>query len=83
MSETLESRGLEPRTRRWIDFEQTLNERLHNDAVYPPIDQRSNTVRQHLYPERRAIWNQTVVWIPDGLARRYGPLDATVRHGKS
>jgi len=79
VSETLESRGLEPRTRRWIDFEQTLNERLHNDAVYPPIDQRSNTVRQHLYPERRATWNQTVVWIPDGLARRYGPLDATLR----
>ena len=73
------SRGLEPRTRRWIDFEQTLNERLHNDAVYPPIDQRSNTVRQHLYPERRPIWTQTVVWIPDGLARRYGPLDAALQ----
>ena len=79
MSETLESRGLEPRTGRWIDFEQTLNERLHNDAVYPPIDQRSNTVRPHLYPEQRAVWNQAVVWIPNGVARRYGPVDATVR----
>lgn len=71
--------GLEPRTRRWLDYEQTLNDRLNNDAVYPPIDRRSNTVRRDLYPDQRANWNQTVVWIPDRLARRYGPVDAVLR----
>lgn len=71
--------GLEPRTRRWLDYQQTLNDRLNNDVVYPPIDRRSNTVRRDLYPDQRAIWNQTVVWIPDRLARRYGPVDAVLR----
>lgn len=71
--------GLEPRTRRWVDFEQTLNERSVNEAVFSPIDRRSNTVHQQYRPEQRAIWNQSVVWIPDRLARRYGPVDAIVR----
>ena len=41
-----------------------LNERLNNEPLYPPIDRRSNGVRDDLYPERRGIWDQTVVWIP-------------------
>ena len=71
--------GLEPRTRRWLDFEQTLNERIVNEVVCQPIDRRSNTVHPHLYPEQRAIWEQHVAWIPNGMARRYGPVDAALR----
>ena len=65
---------LDPPTRRWLEYEQTVNERLTNDAVHHPVDQRSNTVRPAYRPERRNVWPQDVVWLPAGQARTYGPL---------
>ncbi|MEO5720978.1 MAG: IucA/IucC family protein [Chthoniobacterales bacterium] len=71
--------GLDARTRRWLDHEQTLNERIFNDVVLRPIDQRSNTVRAIFSPEQRPVWEQDVVWLPDDLVRRYGPVHDEVR----
>ena len=56
--------GLDAATRRWLDYEQTVNERLVNDATHVPIDARSNTVRASYRPERRPVWPQEVVWLP-------------------
>src|SRR5437773_5187918 len=83
--------GLDDRTRRWVDCEQTLNERLINDKIFSPIDRRSNTVRRELRPERRAVWDQEVVWVPSAAARVYGPvadelraaLDVELRGGRA
>lgn len=71
--------GLDRRTRRWLDYEQTVNERLIDDARYAPIDHRSNTVRSELHPERRAVWDQEVVWLPSDRVRAYGPLGDELR----
>ena len=67
--------GLDPRIQRWVDYEQTVNERLIDDTHYSPIDHRSNTVRSQLRPERRPLWDQAVVWLPSKRVRVYGPLD--------
>lgn len=61
-------------TRRWLEYEQTVNERLINEAVLHPIDERSNTVRPAYRPERRNIWPQEVVWLPANQVRVYGRL---------
>jgi len=71
--------GLEPRTRRWLGYEQTVNERLIDDTRFSPIDHRSNTVRTELRPERRAVWPQEVVWLPSPAVRAYGPLQDQLR----
>src|SRR5437870_7945959 len=71
--------GLNSRTRRWVDYEQTVNERLFNDGIFSPIDRRSNTVRRELRPERRAVWDQEVVWVPSAAARVYGPVADELR----
>lgn len=71
--------GLDPRTRRWLDYEQTVNDRLFNDTMMIPFDERSNTVKTQFRPEQRPVWNQEVVWLPDNLVRRYGPVHAEVR----
>ena len=68
--------GLDAATRRWLNYEQTVNERLVNDATHVPIDGRSNTVRERYWPERQPIWPQDVVWLPRHRARVYGPLEA-------
>lgn len=68
--------GLDAATRRWLFYEQTINERLVNDATHVPIDRRSNTVRQRYWPEGQPVWPQDVVWLPRGQARVYGPLEA-------
>jgi len=62
-----------------LTWEQTVNERLVNDAVLVPIDGRSNTVRAAYRPEARGVWPQMVVWLPRGSARRYGPVDSAFR----
>jgi hypothetical protein len=66
-------------TRRWIDYEQTLNDRLYNERWYYPIDDRSNDVRPEYRPEHRGAWRQLVVWLPHERARRYGPVCEAVR----
>src|SRR5262245_54670902 len=67
--------GLDAATRRWLDYEQTVNERLVNDATHVPIDARSNTVRASCRPEHRPVWPQEVVWLPRERARVYGALE--------
>lgn len=66
-------------TRRWLDYEQTLNDRLLNERWYYPIDDRSNDVRSEYRPERRDAWRQPVVWLPPDKARLYGPICDAVR----
>jgi hypothetical protein len=68
--------GLDAATRRWLIYEQTVNERLVNDATHVPIDGRSNTVRARYWPEHQPVWRQDVVWIPREGARLYGPIEA-------
>jgi IucA / IucC family len=68
--------GLDAATRRWLDYEQTVNERLVNDATHVPIDARSNTVRAAYRPEHQPVWPQDVVWLPRQQARVYGTLEA-------
>jgi hypothetical protein len=67
-------------TRRWIDYEQTLNDRLFNERWYYPIDDRSNEVRPEYRPESRAAWRQPVVWLPPDNARCYGPACEAVKN---
>ena len=69
---------LDASTRRWLDAEQTLNDRLISQH-YLPIDDRSNTVRQAFRPEHRPVWPQAVVWLPRSSARVYGALEAGTR----
>lgn len=71
--------GLDDRTRRWIRYEQTVNERLIDDRIFSPIDHRSNTVRREFRPERRGVWDQEVVWVPKASARAYGPVADELR----
>jgi hypothetical protein len=71
--------GLDLRTRRWLEYEQIVNERLFNDTMLMPIDERSNTVRPEFCPEQRPVWNQEVTWLPDHLVRCYGPVKKEVR----
>jgi hypothetical protein len=65
--------------RRWLEYEQTVNERLTNDAVHHPIDRRSNTVRAAYHPEQRRAWRQEVVWLPADQVRTYGRVTDHVR----
>lgn len=71
--------GLDERTARWMDFEQTLNERLLNDAVYPPMDASRGGVPRLYYPDSRTMWEPRVVWLPSQRARRYGPVSDALR----
>jgi hypothetical protein len=70
--------GVAERTLDWIRLEQTQNDRLINVRAIAPIDRRSNTVDASLWPERRPSWRQQVVWLPNALARTYGPVSAQV-----
>jgi hypothetical protein len=71
--------GLDRRARRWLDYEQTVNERLFNDKMLVPFDDRSNTVKTRFYPERRPVWEQDLVWLPNNMVRRYGLIDESIR----
>ncbi len=71
--------GLSPGLHRWLELEQTVNDRRVNDAVYAPIDDRSNGVAPAHRPERRGIWPQRVVWLPTSETRVYGPLRSVLR----
>ena len=68
-----------PRVRRWIDYEQTVNDRLFNDKAVLAFDERSNTVRKKFYPEQRPVWEQEFVWLPNNVVRRYGLVDEALR----
>jgi hypothetical protein len=70
--------GLAPRIQRWVEYEQTLNERLIDPARYASIEHRGSTVRPELRPERRPVWDQPVVWLPRSRVRAYGPVAAHV-----
>jgi len=63
---------LPPRVRRWIDYEQTVNERFFNDKAILAFDERSNTVKKKFYPEQRPVWEQELAWLPNNIVRRYG-----------
>jgi len=70
---------LTPRVRRWIDYEQTVNERLFNEKAILAFDERSNTVKRKFYPEQRPVWEQELVWLPNGIVRRYGLVDEAIQ----
>ncbi len=65
--------------RRWLEREQTVNERLGFDGPTERINLRFDTVAPRYRPERRPVWPQAVVWLPAGAVRTYGPLLAEVR----
>jgi len=71
--------GLDSRLLRWVDYEQTVNERLNNEGVFRPIDHRSNSVKPHLRPEQRPVWELRAISLPLHLVRCYGPVDASLR----
>lgn len=71
--------GLNRRILCWLDYEQTLNERLFNDKVLRPFDERSNTVKSRFHPEQRPVWEQELVWLPDKMVRCYGRIDEAIR----
>ena len=56
----------------WLACEQTVNERLVNEGLHPPIDDRSNTVAARFRPEARAVWPLDVVSLPASQVREYG-----------
>jgi hypothetical protein len=63
----------------WIEFEQTVNERIVNDRLHAPIDARSNTVRARFRPEARPVWELDVVSLPVAEVREYGAAHAELR----
>jgi hypothetical protein len=71
--------SLTPRVRRWIDYEQTVNERLFNDKAILAFDERSNTVKRKFYPEQRPLWEQELAWLPNSIVRRYGLVDEAIQ----
>jgi len=70
--------GLDRRLRRWVDFEQTVNERLIN-GFFKPAHHRDPAVQSDFRPEQRPVWNQEVVWLPHDQVRTYGAIDAGLR----
>lgn len=67
---------MDERTRRWLDCEQTVNERLGSEPGVRRLDLRSHTVAARYHPERRGVWPQEVVWLPRDAVRMYGAVDA-------
>ena len=65
--------GLEPRVRRWLDDEQTLNERIFIGT--PKSRTSASKLPAKLQPDQRASWRQEVVWLEREGARIYGPLE--------
>lgn len=71
--------GLDPRTERWLTHEQTVNERLIDTERFASIEPHRTRVRDELRPERRAVWNQEVLWLPRRAVRTYGAVSDEVR----
>jgi hypothetical protein len=71
--------GLDRRTERWLMYEQTVNERLIDTKRFASIDADGTRVRDDLRPERRAVWDQEVLWLPRRAVRTYGAVSAEVR----
>lgn len=69
---------MDTRTRRWLEYEQTVNERIGSDSSSFRLDLRNQSVRPAYRPERRGVWPQEVVWLPDDRVRTYGPLNSGV-----
>lgn len=68
--------GLNAQTSRWLELEQTVNERIFAAPGSVEIDLGGRTVQSRLHPGRRGIWNQELVWLPSHRARVYGDLGA-------
>lgn len=60
--------GLDRSILRWLDYEQTVNERLIHEIFLPHRHQQT-TVRPRLRPERRPVWEQRLVWMPRPVLR--------------
>ena len=71
--------GLDASTRRWLAYEQTVNERLVHDTLHFSIEDGKSTVRPEYWPETRSVWRQQLVWLPADRARVYGPLAGCLR----
>ena len=71
--------GLDRRTERWLTYEQTVNERLIDTERFASIDLHRTRVRDELRPERRAVWDQEVLWLPKRSVRPYGAVAEEVR----
>lgn len=71
--------GLDPQTRRWLEFEQTVNERLYPEVDNAPSDLTGRTVNPRWRPERRNEWPQRVIWLPANLTRTYGNVEDNLR----
>lgn len=73
--------GLSAQTRRWLEFEQTVNERIFAEPGTGAIDLGGRTVQSRLHPGRRGVWTQEAVWLPLHRSRLYGELggEATER----
>jgi hypothetical protein len=70
---------LDDRIRRWLDWEQTVNERLAGDASGPRLRLSAGSVSPGLLPEHRQVRPQQVVWLPRWAARSFGPLEREMR----
>ena len=53
--------GLNAQTSRWLELEQTVNERIFAEPGSVAVDLGGRTVQSRLHPGRRGIWNQEVV----------------------
>lgn len=74
------SRTVTGRTRRWLHYEQTLNERIDRDpSGRLRILLCSHTVHADCRPERRAKWPLEVVWLPHDRVRTYGAVRVALR----
>ncbi len=67
---------MDARIARWLDREQTINERLASAGTEGvlQLNLRHDTLRPSLLPERRPRWHPEVVWLPRDQARTYGPV---------
>ena len=71
--------GLDERTRRWIDYDQTVNEHVFNRSARRRIALYKRTIKAPYRPERQSVWPQKVVWLPPERARVYGSLAEGLR----
>jgi len=67
---------LDERTRRWLELEQTVNERLGASRGVRRLALGRQTVAARFHPEQRGVWLQEVVWLPRGAMRVYGAVEA-------
>jgi hypothetical protein len=63
----------------FLAYEQTVNERIVNERVHAPIDDRGNTVAARFRPEARGVWPLDVVVLPAAEIRQYGAAHVELR----